>query len=67
MYLHVADECSRKKHIWGGKRMYGGKQNVFGERNVLQPVPKKKRLEMVIGMQTEILGGPPRSLFEGLI
>jgi len=47
--------------------MYGGKQNVLEERNVLQPVPKKMRLEMVIGMQTKTLSGHPRSLFEGLI
>jgi len=34
---------------------------------LLQPVPEKMRLEMVIGMQTEILDGLPRSLFERLI
>ena len=30
----------------------------------LQPVPEKMRLEMVIGIQTKILDGHPRSLFE---
>jgi len=33
----------------------------------VQPVPEKMRLEMVIGMQTKILDGHSRSLFEGLI
>jgi len=51
----------------GGEEDVWGKENALGEGNVLQPVPKKMRLEMVIGMQTEILGGHPWSLFEGLI
>jgi len=34
---------------------------------LIQPVPEKMRLDMVIGMQTEILDGHPRSLFERLI
>ena len=33
----------------------------------VQPVPEKMRLEMVIGMQTKILDGHSRSLFERLI
>jgi len=33
----------------------------------VQPNPEKMRLEMVIGMQTEILDGHPRSFFERLI
>jgi len=34
---------------------------------LLQPVSEKMRLEMVIGMQIEILDGHHRSLFKGLI
>jgi len=33
---------------------------------VLQPVPEKMRLEMVIGMPNEIFDGHHRSLFNGL-
>jgi len=33
----------------------------------IQPVPEKMRLEMVDGMQTEILDAHPRSLSERLI
>ena len=34
---------------------------------LLQPIPGKMRLEMVIGMDTKILDGHPRSCFERFI
>jgi len=41
-------------------------KTVLDRRHVL-PVPEKMRLEMVIRMQTKILDGHPKSLFERLI
>ena len=43
------------------------KRNNKKNRDKVQPVAENMRLEMVIGMQTEILDGHPRSLFEQLI
>jgi len=34
---------------------------------LLQPIPEKMRLEMVIGMQSKILNGHDRSFSKGLI
>jgi len=34
---------------------------------MVQPVPEKMRLDMVIGMENEILDGHHRSLFKWLI
>jgi len=34
---------------------------------VIQPVPEKMRLEMVVEMEIDILDGHHRSLFKGLI